>query len=114
MVKKASKKSKKAPAKSKKAPVKATSRSYKTIKRFDVLSVAWIYCLIMAIVALIIGAINTIISIVTGAVPLGPSLLWLLLLIIAYAVLGFVFGALGAWIYNGLACKIGGVKLELE
>jgi hypothetical protein len=33
---------------------------------------------------------------------------------VMYAILGFVFGALGAWIYNLLAKWIGGLDLEFE
>lgn len=99
----------KTPAKS----ATASSHSYKTIKRFDVLSVAVIYCLIMAVVAIIIGLVNGVISLIGGA-SLGPVLLSIVILLVLYAILGFVFGALGAWIYNCVAKKVRGIKVVLE
>jgi hypothetical protein len=36
-----------------------------------------------------------------------------LLYAVLYAVLGFVFGALGTWLYNLFAKWMGGIELEL-
>ena len=31
-----------------------------------------------------------------------------------YGGIGFVFGAIGAWIYNVIAKRLGGIEIELE
>jgi hypothetical protein len=33
---------------------------------------------------------------------------------VIYAVMGFVFGVLGAWVYNLIAKWIGGIEVEVE
>jgi hypothetical protein len=37
-----------------------------------------------------------------------------LLMPVIYAVMGFVFGVLGAWVYNVIAKWIGGIEVEVE
>ncbi|SDU09202.1 hypothetical protein SAMN05444156_1909 [Verrucomicrobium sp. GAS474] len=37
-----------------------------------------------------------------------------LFLPVLYAILGFIFGALGAWVYNLVAKWVGGLKFEIE
>lgn len=37
-----------------------------------------------------------------------------ILIPLLYAVIGFVFGALSAWVYNVVAGRVGGIELELE
>lgn len=46
-----------------------------------------------------------------GVIALVGLLIWIIMTI-TYAVFGFVFGAIGAWLYNFIASKIGGVEYE--
>lgn len=50
------------------------------------------------------------------ALPLmfGMGIGFMVLLPVVYAAMGFVFGALSAWIYNLLVKWIGGLELEFE
>ena len=101
-----------------------------TIRRFGVLSVAKIYALLLFIVGLIIGVIYGLIFILFGAAmtAIGPGrdaaaggvstvVIGIVLMIgipIAYGILGFISGAIGALVYNAAAGIMGGVKFELE
>ena len=101
-----------------------------TIRRFGVLSVAKIYGLLLFIVGLIIGVIYGLIFILFGAAmtAIGPGrdaaaggvstvVIGIVLMIgipIAYGILGFISGAIGALVYNAAAGIMGGVKFELE
>jgi hypothetical protein len=44
----------------------------------------------------------------------GMGIGFMLMLPVLYAVIGFVFGVISAWIYNLLAGWIGGLELEFE
>ncbi len=45
----------------------------------------------------------------------GIGMLFLAILApIIYGIMGFIFGALSAWLYNFIARRIGGIQLELE
>ena len=101
-----------------------------TIKRFGVISVAKMYGLLMFIFGLVFGVIYGLILIVFGAAisALGPGsdataggvstvvmgIAMMIGLPLVYGVMGFVMGAIGALIYNGVAGIIGGIKFELE
>jgi len=104
-----------------------------TIRRFGVFSVAKIYGLLMLIFGLIIGVIYGLFFIIFGAAmsafALGNDggagaaggissvvigIMFMIGMPLFYGVLGFVMGAIGALIYNGVAGIIGGVKFELE
>jgi hypothetical protein len=43
----------------------------------------------------------------------GASLLLLILIPIIYGVIAFIFTAIGAWVYNQIAKRIGGVEIRL-
>ena len=88
------------------------------IKKLGILSVAKIYAITMAIFGLIFGAIVTIISLAVSSVVQGEGFggygaASIILLPIFYGVLGFVSGAIGAWIYNIVAKSIGGIQMDL-
>ena len=101
-----------------------------TIRRFGVISVAKMYGLLMFIFGLVFGVIYGLILIVFGAAisALGPGsdataggvstvvmgIAMMIGLPLVYGVMGFVMGAIGALIYNGVAGIIGGIKFELE
>lgn len=82
------------------------------LKKLGVLSVAKIEAVIMAIFGFIFGIIFAI----TGTAFGGPAfgILSIVVFPIMYAVLGFVSGAIGAWLYNFAADKIGGIDMEFK
>jgi hypothetical protein len=103
------------------------------IRKLGVLSVAKIYAVIMLIISLIFaipyGLFIIIISLIGGAgagsqdgwaglaVGGGGVVFGLLFLIgipIIYGIMGFIFGAIGALIYNILAGIVGGIEVEVE
>ena len=101
-----------------------------TIRRFGVLSVAKMYGLLMFLFGLIFGVIYGLMLIIFGAAisAMGPGreaaaggistvvmgIGMMIGLPLFYGVLGFIMGAIGALIYNGVAGIIGGIKFELE
>ena len=98
------------------------------IKRFGVLSAAKLYAVVMAAIGLIIGIPLGLIMMVIGAavmsmgrdgaagggVGIGMGLFYMIGLPIMYGLMGFIFGALGALVYNMAAGFLGGLELELE
>ncbi|HEY0171362.1 MAG TPA: hypothetical protein VGB98_10100 [Pyrinomonadaceae bacterium] len=98
------------------------------IKRFGVFSAAKIYAVVMAGLGLVIGVPLGLIMIVFGAammsstgsgaagggVGIGLGLFYMIGLPIMYGVFGFIFGAIGAGIYNLASRTIGGLEMELE
>ena len=83
-------------------------------KKFDIMSVAKIQAVIMAICGFIAGIIMAaigesamLLTGVSGGAGLGIAAI--VIFPITYAILGFVGGAIGAFIYNIVADKIGGV-----
>lgn len=91
----------------------------KTVKRLDISSVAKLEAAMMAIIYGIMGALVTIGGIFTlligrGFSTLGMGLGMLILGSAIGYIAGYIVGALCAWIYNILATKVGGIKVELE
>ena len=92
----------------------------KIIHKMGVLSVAKIYAIIMAIVGFIIGIFYAILGAVTvssGAPPdvfAGLGVIAIIVVPIIYGIMGFVLGALSAWLYNLLSKWIGGIEIELK
>lgn len=95
------------------------------VKRFDVLSVAKIAGLCYGAMGLLVIPFFLLISFVGGAAARqagGPGAAFLplfgigmaIFLPILYGVLGFVFGALGAFLYNLFSGWAGGIEVELE
>jgi hypothetical protein len=102
------------------------------IKRLGVFSVAKIYAVVMAGVGLLIGIPLGLLMIIFGAammtagrdsaagagvgggLGIGMGIFYMIGLPIMEGVFGFIFGALGALIYNMAAGIIGGVEMELE
>jgi len=101
-----------------------------TIRRFGVISVAKMNGLLMFIFGLVFGVIYGLFLIVFGVAisAMAPGrdgaaggvstvvmgIAMMIGLPLFYGVLGFIMGAIGALIYNGVAGVIGGVKFELE
>ncbi len=99
------------------------------INKLGVLSVAKMYALIMLAVSLIISIPYGLFIMFFGAAMMsaggrggvlgggGGIIAGLLLMIglpIFYGAIGFVFGAIGALIYNVFAGVIGGIEIEVE
>ena len=100
------------------------------IRKFGVLSAAKIYGVMMLIISLLIsipyGLIIIVISLSGASMGRGSEALAvggggviaglaiMIILPIVYAVFGFIFGAIGALVYNVLAGMIGGVEIEVE
>jgi hypothetical protein len=100
-----------------------------TIRRFGVLSVAKMYGLIMFIFGVLIGVLYGLFFIIFGAAMsaaggnqaamggVSTAIVGIGMMIgipLMYGVLGFIMGAIGALVYNGLSGMIGGIKFDLE
>ena len=96
------------------------------IKRVRVLSLGKVLGVLYALLGLIIGALFALVSLLGAVVGAANSqssdafagLLFgvgsVIFLPIFYGILGFVFGLIGALLYNGIARLIGGIEIELE
>ncbi len=91
----------------------------KEIKKIGVLSLAKIYAVITAIFGLIIGIIYAVVGTaasvsgeagVLAALGIGS----IIVMPIVYGIIGFISGAIGAWLYNLVANWIGGIELDLK
>src|SRR5262245_22360740 len=102
-----------------------------TIRRVGVFSLAKIQGFLMMVFGLIIGVIYGVIFMVLGAsmsslAPrgegqaiggVGTIIIGLLIMVgvpIVYGLIGFIGGAIGGLIYNGVAGLVGGIKIDLE
>jgi len=63
---------------------------------------------------LLIAALGGVLSGDNSGVNAVGALLLALLLPILYGGLGFLMGALGAWVYNIVASTVGGIQIELR
>ena len=108
----------------------------KTIKSVDTMSVAKLYGALMAAVGFIVSALIALFygvifggigmlgmmaggsSAATGMVVMVIGIVMLVVMVAAitlmYGVIGFITGAVGAYLYNLAAGRIGGIKIELE
>ncbi|MGC9972723.1 MAG: hypothetical protein ABSE56_19245 [Bryobacteraceae bacterium] len=71
---------------------------------------AAMYLLISAVIVIPL----TFILMVFGGERANPFGLLALLLPLLYAIVGFVFTAIGCWVYNLVAMMVGGIEIELE
>ncbi len=79
-----------------------------TIKSIGITTVAKIEAVFMLIMGFFFGFVY-------AALNLGGiGLLWVPLLAIIYGVLGFVFGAISAFLYNAVAGWLGGIEIAVE
>ena len=98
-----------------------------TVKRFDILSVAYIYAILSAAMGLIGGFFyavfftvfftiaGSLASEVSGFGALGIGFIWIIAIIgfpIIYGIFGFIGGIIGAALYNVFSKWIGGIKVE--
>ena len=97
-----------------------------TIRRIDVLSSAKVYSALMTVVGLIAGAFVSLFAILGASMAAGmgdepgAGLLGvifgigaIIVLPIVYGVMGFIVGAIQAFVYNVVASRIGGIQIEL-
>jgi hypothetical protein len=95
------------------------------IKSVGVLSVARIAAAIYGIFGLIAGVLLSLLAVAGAGVSeqvareaswLGPFFGFgaVLALPVIYFVLGFLGGAIGAWVFNNVAQAVGGLEIELE
>lgn len=94
----------------------------KRIKSIDIKSTAEVAGAIYAVLGLVIGAIFTIVTLIAGPIEEGASDMEQLLfgplavvfLTILYGIMGYVGGAIVAWVYNKVVKRVGGLKIEFE
>lgn len=86
----------------------------KEITAIDVLSAAKIQALIMLVIGFIMGIFTLIVSLIQVSVGFWDILATIILVPIIYGIIGFIGGALGAWLYNKFSNKIGGIKISLK
>lgn len=91
------------------------------LKRIGVISLAEYMTLIMLIFGVFYAIIYSLLAIYLGSLFSLPSILTgigvvaiIIIIPIAFAVMGFIFGAIGALLYNLIARLTGGVSLDLE
>ena len=97
--------------------------------RCGVLSAANMWGLLSLIAGIIIGILAVLFAVIVyggvggtdyfgsdfGSLDLGVLLLgWLVIIPIIYGIFGFLFGLIGAALYNVFAKWIGGIKVELK
>jgi hypothetical protein len=90
------------------------------IKRFGVLKLAIVYGALMAAVGLI-GALlflmfGTMIAGIGGHAGImgAAGIAAVIIFPIMYGILGFIFGAIGAALYNLIAGVVGGIEIDVE
>jgi hypothetical protein len=70
---------------------------------------------LVAIPFLIIGILITVFTPNSSTtVSIGGAIVLMILLPFIYGVLGFIFGVIGAWVYNIVAGWTGGIAFEVE
>ncbi len=92
------------------------------IKKVGVLSVAKINGLIGVVMGLIMGIIYALVGtlMIAFASTKGSGILAglgftaIIIMPIIYGLIGFVGGAVGAWLYNLFAGLVGGIEIELK
>lgn len=92
------------------------------VKRIGVGSAAKVYGLTLGLLGIFVGIIYAaMFSLIGGlgsGLPLSDSgglgIAMLIIIPIFYGVVGFIFGALGAVVYNFVAKKFGGLEIELS
>jgi len=93
----------------------------KTITKFDVVSLGKVMGLTYAVIGFFVGLIFSVFSFVGVFAATNSSffgalfgIFAIILLPIFYGIMGFVSGVISALVYNIIANKIGGIKLELK
>jgi len=75
------------------------------------LSLLFVPILVLAgLVSILVGPSSDKLPVIAA---IGVGVLFAIVLPLFYAAIGFLIGALGAWVYNMVAMRIGGIKIEL-
>jgi hypothetical protein len=82
----------------------------KQIIRFSVLQNAKVVAVLYLLLSVLFVACALIPVLMTGQVPAGMSLGMFVLMPLLYALFGFIFTVIGAWIYNFVARMVGGLE----
>lgn len=93
-----------------------------TLKRIGVLSMAKLEAVILAIMGLLQGLFFAVFGALLGAagdmasfgIGAGFGLLAIIFLPIIYGIMGFIMGAIGAFVYNIIAGAVGGIEVEFS
>ncbi|MDG2221120.1 MAG: hypothetical protein P8L85_07060 [Rubripirellula sp.] len=108
------------------SPVSATQTSTirtVAVKRIDIISAALMIGGLYALLGLLIGGVVSLMAVAgVAAAGDGNALIGglvggvgaLIILPLVYGGLGFIFGIIGAVLYNVLASMIGGIKIDLQ
>ena len=96
----------------------------KELRKIGVLSYAKISAVLSAIMGLVFGVLEAISGAVISSSGTAPqealglfgvlSYAVIIVMPIAYAIIGFIFGIVGAFIYNLVAKGIGGIEMHFE
>lgn len=100
------------------------------IRKLGVLSVAKMYAVVMFVLSLIIAVPYGLFIIIFSLIGAGSArgdaafmlggggvvmgIVMMIVLPVVYAAMGFIFGAIGALIYNIFAGIVGGIEIEVE
>ena len=93
------------------------------LKKVGVFSLAKLYSVLMFVIGFFIGLFFSFIAYLTkSAAPTTPDLavyhaigFWALLIFpVLYGIIGFIAGAVGAFLYNLIAKSVGGLELEFD
>ncbi len=86
----------------------------KEIKKVDVLSLAKVVGLIYAMFGLLAALLLTIAGGMSGMMGVAlPTSYGIILIPVFYGISGFIAGAFGGMVYNFVAKKIGGIKINI-
>ncbi|GAB3460646.1 hypothetical protein GCM10027321_20280 [Massilia terrae] len=84
----------------------------KQIIRFSVLQNAKVMAVLYVVMSLLVMAITMVPMLMTGQMPAGGALIFFVLTPVLYALTGFVFTVIGAWLYNFIARFVGGIEFS--
>jgi hypothetical protein len=91
------------------------------LRSVDVMSCAKIYAILHMAIGILVGLFLVLIGLVGfAAAPGHPKFGMVGMLVVAalspfvYGIFGFIFGAIGALLYNWIASAVGGIQMELE
>ena len=87
------------------------------LKKIGVMSMAKLYGVIFAVMGLIAGIFMGLFGALLaafGSAAGGLGLAAIIVLPIIYGIMGFVSGAIGAFLYNLFAGWVGGIEVDLE